>query len=309
LAIDKAMLPPEDIDGEAVAVKLAEPDAISVDLPDGGALVSFGDSLVSDVGFSDNLAEHMDPRALTALASDLLAAVEADEQSRADWKAQYIKGLDLLGLKIEDRSTPWPGACGVYHPILTEAAVRFQAQAIMEVWPASGPAKAKLVGKVDDKKTRQAERVETDLNYHLTEVMPEARTEHERLLWALPLAGAGFKKTYYDPTLGRPVCMFVPAEDFVVPYGATDLQSAPRYTHVLKRYANEIRKLQVSGFYRDVTLPEPAPDYSDVQRKTDDLKGEAPTVEFDDRHTCWRFMPIWTWKASRTRTRWRCPMS
>jgi hypothetical protein len=285
VAIDKAMLPLEDEGGEAVSVALPETDAVSVDLPDGGALVSFGDSLVSDVGFSDNLAEHMDPRALTALASDLLAAVEADEQSRADWKAQYIKGLDLLGLKIEDRSTPWPGACGVYHPILTEAAVRFQAQAIMEVWPASGPAKAKLVGKVDDKKTRQAERVETDLNYHLTEVMSEARTEHERLLWALPLAGAGFKKTYYDPTLGRPVSMFVPAEDFVVPYGATDLQSAPRYTHVLKRYANEIRKLQVSGFYRDVTLPEPAPDYSDVQRKTDDLKGESPTVEFDDRHT------------------------
>jgi hypothetical protein len=172
-------------------------------------------------------------------------------------------------------------------------------------WPGQG----ELVGKVDDKKTRQAERVETDLNYHLTEVMSEARTEHERLLWALPLAGAGFKKTYYDPTLGRPVSMFVPAEDFVVPYGATDLQSAPRYTHVLKRYANEIRKLQVSGFYRDVTLPEPAPDYSDVQRKTDDLKGESPTVEYDDRHTCWRSTRTWTWRASRTRTRWRCPMS
>jgi hypothetical protein len=284
LAIDKAMTPLEDEGGEAVSVDLGEPTS-TTDLPDGGAVISFGEDLVHDVAFDDNLAEHMGPRALAALSSELLACVEADRMSRQDWERTYMQGLDLLGLRAEDRSTPWPGACGVFHPILAEAAVRFQASSIMEVWPATGPAKVAVVGKVDDKKQRQAERVQADLNYFLTEVMTEARSEHERLLWALPLAGAAFKKTYYDPTLGRPVSMFVPAEDFIIPYGATDLQSAPRYTHTLKRYGNEIRKLQVAGFYRDIDLPEPTADYSDIEKKRDQLSGDSPSVDYDDRHT------------------------
>jgi hypothetical protein len=284
LAIDKAMTPLEDEGGEAVSVDLGFPIS-TTDLPDGGAVISFGEDLVHDVAFDDNLAEHMGPRALAALSSELLACVEADRMSRQDWERTYMQGLDLLGLRAEDRSTPWPGACGVFHPILAEAAVRFQASSIMEVWPASGPAKVAVVGKVDDKKQRQAERVQADLNYFLTEVMTEARSEHERLLWALPLAGAAFKKTYYDPTLGRPVSMFVPAEDFIIPYGATDLQSAPRYTHTLKRYGNEIRKLQVAGFYRDIDLPEPTADYSDIEKKRDQLSGDSPSVDYDDRHT------------------------
>ncbi len=259
--------------------------AVSVDTADGGAEVTFGEKLVGEVSFTDNLAEHMTEGALSALSTELVAAVEADRQSRSDWESTYTDGLDLLGLKSEDRNTPWPGACGVFHPILAEAAIRFQAQSIMETWPATGPAKAATIGRVDDKRQRQAQRVQDDLNWFLTDQMTEARSEHERLLFALPLAGAGFKKTYYDPTLGRPVSMFVPAEDFLVPYGATDLTSCPRYTHVLKRYANEVRKLQVAGFYRDVELPEPAPEYRDVETKQQELTGTTPSAEYDERHT------------------------
>jgi hypothetical protein len=208
---------------------------------------------------------------------------ESDSRSREDWEDTYKKGLDLLGLKIEDRSSPWPGACGVFHPILSEAAVRFQSQAIMETFPAGGPVKTKIVGRITPERERQALRVKNDLNYILTEKMSEYRNEHERMLFALPLAGAAFKKVYYDPTLGRPASIYVPAEDFVAPYGASDLQTANRYTHIMRKHPNEIRKLQVMGFYRDVDLSQPVPDRNEIQRTKDKLAGEEQ-IDTDDRH-------------------------
>jgi hypothetical protein len=225
----------------------------------------------------------MDARDLGALGHELLDDFESDSRSREDWEQTYKKGLDLLGLKIEDRSSPWPGACGVFHPILSEAAVRFQSQAIMETFPAGGPVKTKIVGRVTPERERQAHRVKEDLNYILTEKMSEYRGEHERMLFALPLAGAAFKKVYFDPTLGRPTSIYVPAEDFVAPYGASDLQTANRYTHIMRKHPNEIRKLQVMGFYRDVDLSEPVPDRNEIQRVKDKLSGEEQ-IDTDDRH-------------------------
>ena len=286
--IDKALpsdgLPPDE--GEAVEISVVNPEAVAIATPDGGALIMFGDDpAASDVPFGDNLADHVSESELARLAGDLIAAFDADRQSRSEWERTYIKGLELLGTKFEERSTPWPGACGVFHPLITEAAVRFQATSIMETFPAAGPVKTQIQGTPNPEKDRQAKRVQQDMNYLLTERMPEYRAEHEKMLFNLALAGTAFKKNYFDPTLGRPVSMFVPAEDFVVPYGAADLRSAPRYTHVLKRYPNEVRKLQVAGFYRDIDLPEPAPDFSDIQRKKDGLTGDEPSAEHDDRHT------------------------
>lgn len=288
MSIDKALpsdgLPPEE--GDAVEIAVVNPEAVAIATPDGGALIMFGDDVVpSDAPFDANLAEHVSEAELAELASDLIAAFDADRQSRSDWERTYVKGLELLGTKFEERSTPWPGACGVFHPLITEAAVRFQATSIMETFPAAGPVKTQIQGIPTPEKDRQAKRVQQDMNYLLTERMPEYRAEHEKMLFNLALAGTAFKKNYFDPTLGRPVSMFVPAEDFVVPYGAADLRSAPRYTHVLRRYPNEVRKLQVAGFYRDIDLPEPAPDFSEIQRKKDTLTGEEPSAEHDDRHT------------------------
>lgn len=233
----------------------------------------------------ENLADHIDEDELATIANDLVSDFEADKQSRSEWEETLRKGMDLLGLKIEERTTPWPKACGVFHPLLSEAVVRFQSTAVMETFPAKGPVKAKVIGTMTPEKEKQAERVQDDLNYLLTEKMPEFRSEHERLLFALPVSGAAFKKVYFDPTQGRPVSMFVPAEDFVVAYGASDLRSCQRYTHIMRKPANEVRRLQVMGFYKDVELPEPAPDYSELQQKKDSLTGDSPSIEVDDRHT------------------------
>lgn len=288
MSIDKALpndgLSPEEGD-EPIEISVVNPEAVAISTPDGGAIIMFGDDAPgSDVPFDANLAEHMDESELQALASDLIAAFDADKQSRAEWSKTLVKGLELLGMKFEERSTPWPGACGVFHPLLTEAAVRFQAQSIMETFPAAGPVKTQVQGVISEDKARQARRVQDDMNYLLTERMPEYRSEHEKMLFNLALAGTAVKKLYYDPSMGRPVSMFVPAEDFVVPYGASDLVSAPRYTHIMRRYPNEVRKLQVTGFYRDVDLPDPTPDYSEVQRKKDEISGDEPSVDYDDRH-------------------------
>lgn len=234
--------------------------------------------------FDDNLSKFMDDGALDKLGSDLAGSFSADKASREDWEESYVKGLDLLGLKIEQRTTPWPGACGVFHPLLTEAVVRFQSQTITEVFPASGPVRTKIVGKETKENGKQAERVQTELNYQLTEVMSEYRPEMEQLLFHLPLAGSAFKKVYFDPSLGRGCAMFVPAEDFVVSHGASDLMTCPRYTHVMKRTKNDVRKLQVAGFYRDVDLPDPSPDMSKIRDKINDLDGSME-VEDDERFT------------------------
>ncbi len=285
MAIDKMMNQMGNPSEPGLEIEIVNPDAVSIETPDGGALIILGPELSQELepGFHANLAEHIDESELGSIGRELLDDFEADSRSRDDWEQTYKKGLDLLGLKIEDRSSPWPGACGVFHPILSEAAVRFQSQAIMETFPAGGPVKTKIVGRVTPERERQARRVKEDLNYILTERMSEYRNEHERMLFALPLIGAAFKKVYFDPTLGRPASMYVPAEDFVAPYGASDLQTAPRYTHIMRKHPNEIRKLQVMGFYRNVDLSEPVAGRNEIQRVKDKMSGEEQ-IDTDDRH-------------------------
>jgi hypothetical protein len=233
----------------------------------------------------ENLAEVIEDGVLESMASELVGDFESDRESRRDWARAYVKGLDLLGMKIEDRSQPWQGASGVFHPVLTEAVVRFQAQAMGELFPASGPCRTKIMGKMTPEKLDQADRIQTEMNYLLTEEMTEYRDETEQMLFKLPLAGSAFKKVYYDPIMERPASMFVPAEDFVASYGASDLMTCPRYTHIMKKTSNEILELQVAGFYKDVDLPDPEPDFSDIQEKYDELDGESAVIEDDDRHT------------------------
>jgi hypothetical protein len=255
---------------------------------DGGVTVDFGSSdpeAAAEGEHADNLAEVMDDGDLDSIAGDLVSDFDEDLNTRAEWEKAYIQGLDLLGLKIEERTIPWPGACGVYHPVLTEAVIRFQAQTIMEVFPSSGPVETKIVGKADEEILKQAQRVKQEMNYVVTEKMRDYRAETEQLLFRLPLAGSAFRKVYYDTLQNRPAAVFVPAEDFVVSYGTTDLAACPRYTHVTRMYPNELRKLQVSGFYRNVDIPEPSPDFSSLQKKYDKVKGETPSITDDTRHT------------------------
>ena len=291
MAVEKQMTPFE-IEGqegsEELEIEIVNPEAVSIETEDGGMVIDFEggitDSLVGP-GHDANLAEFIDDDELKIMASDLLADFQADRESRSDWARAYVKGLDLLGMKIEDRQQPWAGASGVFHPLLTEAVVRFQAQAMGEIFPASGPVRTKIVGKQDPAKTDQASRVQNEMNYLLTEEMSEYRDETEQMLFKLPIAGSAFKKVYYDPLMERPCAMFVPSEDFVASYGASDLNTCPRYTHVMKKTANEVLQLQVNGFYKEGELPEPTPDYSDVQEKYDELDGEEAVIEDDDRHT------------------------
>ena len=254
---------------------------------EGGVTVDFGETADEEGAAPehfDNLAEYMDDGDLSSIAADLISDFDNDLNTRAEWEKAYIQGLDLLGLKIDERTTPWPGACGVFHPVLTEAVIRFQAQTIMEVFPSSGPVETKIVGKADEEVLKQAQRVKQEMNYMVTEKMRDYRSETEQLLVRLPLAGSAFRKVYYDTVNKIPAAVFVPAEDFVVAYGTTDLAACPRYTHVTRMYPNELRKLQVSGFYRDIDIPEPTPDYSSLQKKYDKVKGETPSVTDDPRH-------------------------
>jgi len=273
--------------GEELEIIIENPDSVSLLDDDGGMIIDFDPNAPELMGVEhgSNLAEYMDERDLASLASELVAQFDADRNSRADWEETYVRGLDLLGLKFEDRSTPWEGACGVFHPMLSEAVIRFQAQTIQEIYPASGPVKTTIVGKITDDKTKQAHRVQNYLNYLITQRMTEYRTETEKLLFSLPIAGSAFRKVYFDPSMGRPCAMFVPAEDFVVSYGASDLSTCERATHVMKKTSNEIRKLQVAGFYSDIDLPPPSPDITEIQQKYDRLTGASDNYEFDDRHT------------------------
>ena len=272
---------------EAIEIDIVNPESVSVDTPDGGVIIDFDPN--GDMGggsdHNENLADLIEENDLQGIASDLISAFEADRDSRSDWESTYINGLDLLGLKNEDRSEPWDGACGVFHPVLTEAVVRFQAQAIQEIFPAAGPVKTSVVGQITDEKSQQSARVRDYLNYLITEKMTEYRSETEKMLFSLPLAGSAFRKVYYDPNMGRPCSMFVPAEDFVVSYGASDLDTCERATHIMKRTSNEVRKLQVSGFYSDIDLPDPSPDTGDIERKYNQLTGGSANYEFDNRHT------------------------
>src|SRR5210317_1714228 len=299
MAIEKPMVPfteDDDVIDEDITVELKNPesvsaenpDAVSIETEDGGMIIDFTGEQVEEImggEFDRNLAEEIEENDLQEMASELLSSFQSDRQSRSEWAKSYVKGLDLLGMRIEERQQPWAGSSGVFHPILTESIVRFQAQAMGEIYPASGPVRTKIIGKISVEKTEQAKRVENEMNYLLTEEMTEYRDETEQLLFKLPLAGSAFKKVYYDPIMERPCAMFVPAEDFVVSYGASDLMTCERYTHVMKKTSNDIMKLQSTGFYRDIELPDPEPDMSDIQEKYDELDGETSTIEDDDRHT------------------------
>ena len=290
MAVEKQMSP-ADFDVEEtneVEIQVVNPEAVSIESDGEEVIIDFTGEFTEELVGPDhdaNLAEYIEDDELGALASELVDDFVADRQSRKDWARSYVKGLDLLGMKIEERTQPWAGAAGVFHPVLTEAVVRFQAQAMSELFPASGPVRTKVMGKKDQEKLDQAQRVETEMNYLLTEEMSEYRDETEQMLFRLPLAGSAFKKVYYDPIMERPCAMFVPAEDFVVSYGAADLATCPRYTHVMKKTPNEIAELQFNNFYLDVELPAPEPDYSDIQEKYDEIDGETAVLEDDDRHT------------------------
>jgi hypothetical protein len=242
-------------------------------------------NMSDEIPFDANLAEYLEDQDLNELAGELVGLFRSDKESRSDWERTYIEGLDLLGLKHEDRTTPWDGACGVFHPLLTEAVIKFQSQSIQELFPASGPVKTTVVGVIDEVKEKQAHRVQDYLNYLVTEKMTEYRSETEKLLFSLPLAGSAFRKVYFDPSMGRPCSMFVPAEDFVVSYGASDLSTCERATHIMKRTSNEVRKLQVSGFYADVDLGKASEDTDEIEHKYQELTGNSSTYDSDSRHT------------------------
>ena len=285
MAVDRALMPAMLQAPMEVQIAPVE-ESIVVELPDGGVEIQMSPEVLQPQGHDENLAEYLDEDILNSIATELVTYFQADKDSRKEWEDTYIKGLDLLGLKIEDRTQPWEGACGVFHPMLSEAVVRFQAQSIQEILPAKGPVMTKILGEQTKDRIDQAERVQEYLNYLITEKMSEYRSETEKMLFSLCLAGSAFRKVYYDPNLGRPASIFVPAEDFVVSYGASDLVTCERATHVMKKTSNEIRKLQVSGFYLDVELPPPAPDTTDIQKKYDRLNGESKAnYELDSRHT------------------------
>ena len=253
-------------EGPEIEIEIEDPEAVEIGI-DGQPILRLEQEEPSDKDFDANLADHMDESSLTTLGSDLTSDVENDENSRKDWADMLVKGLEVLGIKYEERTEPWNGACGIFSTLLSEAAIRFQSETIMETFPAKGPVKTKIIGQPNKFKEEAAERVQQDMNYQLTEVMVEYRPEHERLLYSLGLQGSAFKKVYYDPSLGRQVSIFVTAEDVIVPYGASNLETAPRVTHVMRKTRNELKRLQVAGFYRDVDLGDPVFIQTDIERK------------------------------------------
>jgi hypothetical protein len=263
-----------------IEIEIEDPGSVSIGLGDLEIEIEPNEEATDD--FDANLAEFMDESELQSLAGDLLSDFEDDIDARKDWMQTYVDGLELLGMKIEERSEPWEGACGVYHPLLSEALVKFQAETIMETFPAAGPVKTKIIGKETPAKKDAAERVQDDMNYQLTEVMVEYRPEHERMAWGLGLSGNAFKKVYFDPSLNRQVALFIPAEDVVVPYGASNLETANRMTHVMRKTKNDLRRLMVAGFYKDVDLPEPQNTLDDVEKKIAERMGFRATS--DDRY-------------------------
>jgi hypothetical protein len=261
-------------------IEIEDPESVSIEM--GGLEIEIEPDAGADDDFNANLAEVLPEHVLQEIAGDVISDYDDDIASRKDWMQTYVDGLELLGMKIEERSEPWEGACGVYHPLLSEALVKFQSETIMETFPAAGPVKTKIIGKETPTKKEAAERVRDDMNYQLTEVMVEYRPEHERMLWGLGLSGNGFKKVYFDPSMDRQVSIYVPAEDVVVPYGASNLETAPRVTHVMRKTKNDLRKLMVGGFYRDIDLPEPENILDDIEKKIAEKMGFRATT--DDRY-------------------------
>jgi hypothetical protein len=288
MAIDKALYQaPKGIEEEAdelmgepdIEIEIEDPESVSIKAGDLEIVI---DPDAEGPDFYNNIAEDIDESELQSLGAELLAYVQDDLDSRKDWEKTYKEGLVLLGLKYEERTEPWDGACGVFHPMITEAVVRFQSETIMETFPAQGPVKTKIIGKDTRKKEEAAARVKEDMNYELTERMPEFRMEHERMLWNLPATGSAFKKVYFDPSLQRQTSVFVPAEDIIVAYGTVSMESAERVTHRMYKTSNEIRKLQVAGFYRDIELGEPSKLKNELQEKKDKESGMSSIN--DDRY-------------------------
>jgi hypothetical protein len=290
MAIDKSLsqaplgldqLDPEMMGDEpALEITIEDPESVEIGTNGLAIRIEPGEEDEED-DFDQNLAEVIPEAVLTSLISELIGDFDSDIASRKDWIQTYVDGLELLGMKIEERSEPWEGACGVYHPMLSEALVKFQAETMMETFPAAGPVKTQIIGKETPDKKEAAERVQQDMNYQITDVMKEFRPEHERMLWGLGLAGNAFKKVYYDPHLERQVSMFCPAEDVVVPYGASSLEAAERVTHVMRKTANDVRRLQHEGFYRDVDLGEPTQVMDEVEKKIAEKMGFRAST--DDR--------------------------
>jgi len=265
-------------DTPVIEIEIEDPEGVRIGL-DGMEIDLMPED--KELDFDANLAEEMDKSDLQKVASDIVEMVDADINSRKEWVDMYVKGLDVLGMKYEERTEPWLGACGVFSTVLTEAAVRFQSETIIETFPAQGPVKTEIIGAIDKLKEEAAERVRDDMNYQLTEVMTEYRPEHERMLYNLGLAGAAFKKVYFDPSLGRQVAMFIPAEDIIIPYGASSAATSERLTHVMRKTKNDLKKLQVAGFYVDEDLGEPVAIHTDVEKKKAEDQGYSLTD--DDR--------------------------
>jgi len=286
MAIEKALYQlPQGIEALAaeepeIEIEIEDPESVTIGVD--GLEIEIEPTKETDEDFDANLAEQMSEGELTSLAGELIGDFDSDIGSRKDWIQTYVDGLELLGLKIEERAEPWEGACGVYHPILSEALVKFQSETMMSTFPAAGPVKTQIIGKETTEKKEAAERVKDDMNYQLTDVMQEYRPEHERMLWGLGLAGNAFKKIYIDPALDRQVAMFVPAEDIVVPYGASSLETAERITHVMRKTENELKRLQHAGFYRDVDLGEPNNVLDEVEKKIAEKLGFKAST--DDRY-------------------------
>lgn len=272
VGIEEAMMAEPEVE-----IEIEDPESVSIEM--GGLEIELKKEEPTAEDFDANLADFMSDEDLDSLGGDLVAEFEKDVNDRKEWMETYVEGLKLLGLKYEDRTEPWEGACGVFHPMLTESVVRFQSEAIMETFPASGPVKTQILGAITPEKEDAAERVRDDMNYELTEGMPEYRPEHERMLWSLPISGSAFKKIYYDPNKGRQVAMFVPAEDIVAPYGASSLDNAERVTHVMRKTKNEVLKLQAAGFYSDVDLGEPSSDLDDVEKQKAKEQGFSATSD------------------------------
>ena len=271
--IDKALYPaPQGIDalaeGEApIEIEIVDPEEVNIGVD--GLEISLTKEEPGQGEFDENLVDVLSEGEVQEIVSQLSADIDNDKSSRKEWEKTYTEGLKLLGLQMEDRTEPWDGACGVFHPMITEAVVRFQAETITETFPAQGPVRTKIIGKETVEVKEAAVRVQDDMNFELTEVMKEFRPEHERMLWSLPATGSAFKKVYYDPGLGRQVSMFVPAEDVLLPYGTTDLDTCHRVTHLMRKTKDDIVRLQEAGFYADVDLGEPSKSKDDIQQAKD----------------------------------------
>jgi hypothetical protein len=264
-------------DEPAIEIEIEDPESVSINI-DGLEIELGGEELEFDA----NLAEDISEGELEKIASELIEMVEDDINSRKEWAEMFVKGLEVLGMKYEERAEPWLGACGVYSPVLTEAAIRFQSEMITETFPAQGPVKTQIIGEETKQNQEAAERVRDDMNFRLTEEMIEYRPEHERMLYALGLSGSAFKKVYYDPSLGRQAAPFIPAEDIIMPYGVSNVYSAPRVAHVMRKTKNDIRKLQVAGMYRDIDLGDPVRMFTDIEKKKAEEQGY--TLTDDDRY-------------------------